>query len=152
MARFFHIAARPVAVALAFTFVAGIAHGEDQDVIDYRQRIMKTLNEQAEIIGMILSKVIPTDNTAAHIETMAITAGTALKAFEPKVPGGEAKPEVWSKWPDFSKRMTEFATKTANAAKAAKQSGPQAGLLIMTDTDLCKGCHDTYRQEETKKR
>jgi len=69
--------------------------------------------------GQILSTTVPDDNAIAHLEVLALAASMALKAFEPKVPGGEAKPEVWSNWADFAKRMNEFAQNTAAAAKTA---------------------------------
>jgi cytochrome c556 len=123
---------------------------DDYDTIDYRQHIMKTLNEQAEALGMIVSTVVPDDNTAAHLEIIALTASTALKAFEPKVPGGESKTEVWSNWPDFSKRMKEFAAKTAAAAKLVKEKGAKAGLSDIDSTLTCKSCHEVYREEKKK--
>ena len=84
---------------------------------------MNTLNEQAAALGEILSGAMPDDNVVAHMDALALTAATALKAFEPKVPGGEAQPEVWSQWADFSRRMNEFAQHTAAMAKL----GPRAG-------------------------
>src|SRR5258706_9284836 len=102
-----------LALAASMLVLPALAYGDDKDVIDYREHIMKTLNEQAEALGMILSTAIADNNATAHLEIIALTASTALKAFEPKVPGGESKPDVWAKWPDFSKRMNEFAAKTA---------------------------------------
>src|SRR5678815_4118900 len=93
------------------------AYADDKDVIDYREHIMNTLNEQAAALGQILSTIIPGDNAVAHVDALALTASTALKAFEPKVLGGESKPEVWQNWADFSKRMNEFAQKMAQASK-----------------------------------
>jgi cytochrome c556 len=127
-----------------------LADADDQDVIAYREHIMKTLNEQAEALGMIVSTTIPDENTAAHLEIIALTASTALKAFEPKVPGGESKLVVWSNWPDFSKRMNEFAAKTAEAAKLARESGAKAGLTDIDHTLTCKSCHEVYREEKKK--
>jgi cytochrome c556 len=118
--------------------------------IDYREHIMKTLNEQSEALGMILSTAIPDDNASAHLEIIALTASTALKAFEPKIPGGESKSAVWTNWPDFSKRMQEFTAKTADAAKLAKEKGSKAGLTDIDKTLTCKSCHDTYREEKKK--
>jgi cytochrome c556 len=91
---------------------------------------------------------VPDDNVIAHMDALAITASTALKAFEPKVPGGQAKPEVWSNWTDFSKRMNEFAQGTAAMAKLAHEQGKDAGLAKVMDALSCKKCHDTYRQEK----
>src|ERR1700730_3502981 len=95
-------------------------HASDQDVVDYREHIMNTLNEQAGALGEILSGAIPAENATAHLEAISLGASIALKAFERKVPGGEAKPDVWSKWADFSKRMNDFAQGTAAAVSVAK--------------------------------
>jgi cytochrome c556 len=139
---------------LAVMLVPMAAHGDGVDknkaIIDYRQHIMKTLNEQSAALGQILSTTVPGDNTQQHIESLALAASIALKAFEPKVAGGEAKPEVWSNWPDFSKRMTDFAQKTAEMAKVAKTQGTDAALANVVDALSCKGCHDVYRSEKKK--
>src|SRR5580765_6876362 len=136
------------AVALWVLLVAGSAAADNNDVIDYRQHIMSTLDEQAAALGEILSGAVPDDNVIAHLDALSLTAATALKAFEPKVPGGQAKPEVWSQWADFSKRMNDFAQKTADMAKVAHTQGKDAGLANVMDALSCKKCHDTYRQEK----
>jgi cytochrome c556 len=134
--------------ALLALQVFGSAAADNNDVIDYRQHIMNTLNEQAGALGEILSGAIPDDNVIAHLDALALTASTALKAFEPKVPGGQAKPEVWSNWADFSKRMNDFAQQTAAMAKLAHDQGKEAGLAKVMDALSCKKCHDTYRREK----
>lgn len=136
------------ALAIAGTGVLSAAQADDKDVIEYRQHVMNTLNEQSAALGQILSTAVPDDNAVLHLDALALAAATALKAFEPKVPGGEAKPEVWSKWPDFSQRMNEFAKKTADAAKTAHTQGKEAALTNILDALTCKGCHDVYRQEK----
>ena len=136
-----------MAAAAGLQFPAG-ARADNQDVIDYRQHIMNTLNEQAAALGEILSGAIPDDNVVSHIDALALTAATALKAFVPKVPGGEARPEVWSQWDDFSKRMNEFAQQTASMAKVAHTQGKEAALAKVMDALSCKKCHDSYRREK----
>ena len=126
-------------------------HADDKDVIEYRQHIMNTLNEQAGALGQILSNAVPDDNVILHLDALALTASTALKAFTHKAQGGEAKPEVWANWADFSKRMNEFANMTAAMAKTAHEEGKDAGLANVVDALSCKSCHDTYRKEKPKK-
>jgi cytochrome c556 len=128
------------------------ASDKNKAIIDYREHVMKTLNEQSGALGQILSTVVPDTNTAAHIHAIALAASVSTKAFEPKVPGGEAKPEVWSNWPDFSKRMNEFAQKTDEMDKLAKSSGNEAALAMVVDALSCKSCHDNYRVEKEKKK
>ena len=121
---------------------------DDQDVIDYRQHIMKTMGEQMGAIGMILQDKAPPGNFALHLKVLAITATQAKSAFEPKVPGGDAKPGVWTDWQDFSRRLDELVTATAElAASAQHDSVAQVGAKIQS-TLKCKGCHDTYRVPE----
>ena len=138
-------------------FVAGLilpsllpaaVYADNKDVVAYRMHIMNTLNEQSTALGQILSGVIPEKNAQAHLEAIALTASTTLKAFEPKVPGGEAKAEVWSKWADFSKRMNDFARLTREAAKVAKEKGFTAAGPSIIDALSCKTCHDLYRDEK----
>ena len=74
-----------------------------------------------------------------------IVASTALIAFEPNVEGGDSKPDVWAKWPDFEKKMKEFAANTAELAKLAKEGGAAAAQPKLQAALTCKGCHDTYR-------
>jgi cytochrome c556 len=123
-------------------------YADDKDVVDYRTHIMHTLNEQSAALGQILSGAIPEKNAQAHLEAIALSASTALKAFEPKVAGGEAKTEVWSNWTDFSKRMNDFARLTREAAKVSKEKGFGSAGTNIIDALSCKSCHDIYREEK----
>jgi cytochrome c556 len=127
-----------------------VGSAEDKDVIDYRQHIMNTLNEQAGALGEILSGAIPNDHAVDHIRAIALTAATALKAFEPKVAGGQSRPVVWTDWTDFSKRMNEFAQKTAEVTKMADEKGKDAALANIAGALTCKSCHDVYREDKKK--
>jgi cytochrome c556 len=121
---------------------------KDKDVMEYRQHLMKSLEQQAAALGQILSGAGPAENTVAHMQALALTASIALKSFEPKVPGGAAKPEVWNDWADFSKRMQEFADKSAEMAKIGREQGADQAALHVIEALPCKGCHDVYRDEK----
>lgn len=143
-------AAAGIALVVSMTLAAP-ARADDQDALAYRQKIMSAMNEQSAILGQIASGLAPKDNVTAHLDTMALLASTALKSFEPKVPGGEAKPQVWTDWADFSARMSEFARQTDEAAKLARTMGPDAALTNMLDALSCRSCHRAYRTEKKKK-
>ena len=136
-----------VLVMGAAAFVAATAHADDQEVIDYRQHIMKTMNEQMAAIQQIVQKKAPADNFATHMQIVAVTAATAKDAFTAKAPGGRAKPAVWVNWAEFSKRLDELVASTAALAKSAKESGVQATAAKL-GTLKCQGCHDVYREEK----
>ena len=125
-----------------------MGHADDKDVIEYRQHIMKSLEQQTAALGQILSGAGPTENTLAHMESLALSASIALKSFEAKVPGGAAKPEVWKDWADFTKRMKEFAEKSAEMAKVGREQGAEQAAMLVIEALPCKGCHDVYRDEK----
>ena len=144
-------AARMLGMLLTTLFLVGVqqtARADDQDVIDYRELIMKQLDAEAAALGMIVSGQIPPDSLAFQARALASSAKSALKAFEPKVAGGEAKPEVWAKWDDFSKRMQMFAQKSEEMAKVSESGNVQKVTELMIDAMPCKACHDVYRQKK----
>ena len=133
----------------AVLVLPSLARAEDKDVVEYRQHIMKTLQEQTAIIGELVSDAIPADNLPQHAEAIALAAKIALKSFEAKVPGGESKPDVWAKWDDFSKRMKAFSAAADKLNDATKKGATLAEVTSMLVEVLpCKECHDLYRQEQ----
>lgn len=139
---------RQAIVPIAFLVLSLAAlpgRADDQDVIDYRQHIMKTMGEQMGAISMILQNKAPPDNFAVHMKILALAATQAKSAFQPKVPGGDAKPGVWTDWQDFSKRLDELVSATADLATAAQHESVSQVGAKMQSALKCKGCHDTYR-------
>jgi cytochrome c556 len=129
-------------------------HADDQDTIDYRQHIMKTMGDQLNAIQLIVQHKLPPDDEANfvnHVKILAMSAATAKAAFTPKVAGGESKANVWTGWADFSKRMDALAADTADLQKTA-ESGGVAATASKLQALTCKGCHDQYRQETNSKK
>ena len=128
------------------------AHADDQDKIAYREHVMTTLGAQAGALFMILQEKAPPDNFASHVKALAITSTQALKAFEPHVEGdtskGNAKPEIWAKWDDFSSKMNEMVEKLAALDKVTQEGGMAAAGPLVKESFTCKGCHDNYRVSE----
>ncbi len=119
------------------------ATADDQDTIDYRQHVMKTLGEQLAAVNMILSGKAPPQSFATHLQVLATAAGQARKAFEPRIPGGKSKPEVWSSWPDFAQRLDALTAASGDLAKAAGSGPTTLGPRIKASLD-CEGCHRIY--------
>ncbi len=146
MTRLSHIA---VGVALlAATTLSGVARADNQDVIDYRQHIMKTLGEQAQSLAMVMQGKAPAENVAIHAQLLAVTAATVEAAFKEKVAGGESKADVWAKWDDFAKRSKELSANMADLAKTAQAGGLDAVKPKMATAMTCKGCHEIYREQK----
>lgn len=138
-----------VVVSLLATAVVlpSAARADDDDTIAYRQHVMKTLGALTAALGQIVEKkvVVSPDTVVAHTQALAVSAKMAKSTFEPKVPGGDAKPEVWANWADFSKRLDELTAYTDAVANAAKTGGLAAAAPKLKDAKVCNDCHDHYR-------
>lgn len=137
-------------VAMVTALAASSATAGDKEIIEYREHIMKTLNEQSAALGMMLSMAVPDDNAISHMEAIALAAKIAPNAFEPEAVGGQSKPEVWTNWDDFSKRMNDFAKKTDEMVRVAKANGAATAMGNIIEYLPCKSCHDVYRDESKK--
>lgn len=134
-------------IALVGTLLPISGFADEQDVKDYRSHIMKTLGEQVAALNQISKGKAPAADVATQAQILSMTAGLAKIAFTEKVPGGEAKPEVWDKWDDFAKRLDDMVAATNDLAKTAK-SGGVAAVTPKLSTLGCKGCHDEYRVQK----
>lgn len=135
------------AALVGVALLASSAFADDQETVDYREHIMKTMAEQVGAINQMRQGKIAADNLAVHAEILAVTAATVKSAFTPKVVGGKAKADVWANWQDFSKRLDELVAATTELSKVAKEGGmAAAGPKLQGLT--CKGCHDTYREDK----
>ena len=139
------VAAAAMAAAL---ILPTAAQADDQDVIDYRSHIMKTMDEQTAAIGKIMSYAIPDDHFASHLEVMALAAQQSLSSFKEEVQGGESLPAVWENWDDFAARMNKFTEGVTAAAKIAREQGKDAALNAAFSALTCKQCHDVYRKKD----
>jgi cytochrome c556 len=136
-------------LSVLMTAVSTTVLADDDDVITYRQLVMKEMDAESSALGMMVSGQIPPDALASQARALAFSTKASLKAFEPKVPGGEAKADVWAKWDDFAKRLQLLVQKTDEMAKVAESGNLAAFSEKMTDALTCKQCHDIYRNKKS---
>ena len=82
---------------------------------------------------------------AATTRAIANGARDSVENFRSPLPGGRAKPEVWTQHDDFMQRMESFARKAEAMAKAGETGDVAAVTGLMVDAMPCKQCHDLYR-------
>lgn len=130
--------------ALAFQD-APAAEAQDPDaVILDRQLIMQQVDKDTKALGMILAGIQPKTDLVKVSQSIAKSAKEAQESFKPKVPGGGSKPEIWSNWDDFSKRMDVFVAKSEEMTKVA-ETGDLFRIGELVVDIQCKQCHDLYR-------
>lgn len=119
----------------------------DEDVISYRQEIMKTMGAQSAAIGQILAGMVPDKLLYSHFEVLLQSVRQAKAAFEPHVEGGHSQPAVWSNHADFVKKLDDAEGALVKAIESAKKDGAggQTGEFAVGALS-CKGCHDTYKK------
>ena len=123
------------------------AQQRDEDVIAYRQEIMKTMGAQSTMIGMVLAGMVPDKLLYTHFEVLLNSVRQAKAAFEPKVEGGNALPAVWTNHADFMAKLNEAEANIIKAIEIAKKDGAggQSGEAAVGALS-CKGCHDLYKK------
>lgn len=122
-----------------------ISKQEANGIIFERQNLMLQLEKDAELLGEIAAGLKPADKLGEVTRSIAESAAASKAAFEPRVPGGRSKTEVWTNWSDYSKRLDEF---DINAKKLAElgAKGDLTSVTNMLGSALpCKECHDVYR-------
>jgi cytochrome c556 len=123
--------------------------GQGEDPVLSRQLVMQALEDDADALGNIAAGITPPTKMAEHARNLAQHAKESYESFKPNAPGGSAKPEVWSNWADYSKRMEAFVANSEKMAKVAETGNVSAVTELMVDAMPCKGCHDVYRSKKT---
>lgn len=118
---------------------------EAEGIIFERQQIMKQLDEDTNTMGSIVAGEIPPTKMAETARSIAKGAREAYEAFKQNVPGGRAKPEVWSSWADYSTRMESFVKNSEAMSKVADTGNVTAVTSMLGEALPCKECHTVYR-------
>jgi cytochrome c556 len=118
------------------------------DVIADRQRLMK-LNGANWADAQAKGKAGNWEAIAVNAESMAIAAEHIPSLFPPgsQAEKSKAKPEVWTKWPEFedaSKRMVAESVKLRDAARSKDAAATEA-LMKDFGRNACGSCHTPFR-------
>lgn len=125
---------------------SGVTSKEEADGIVFeRQNIMLQIDKDAELLGEIAAGIQPPDKLAEVTKSIAESAEAAKSAFEPNVPGGRAKPEIWANWADYSRRMEEFSANANQLAELGAKGDLNGVTNALGDALSCKECHQLYR-------
>jgi cytochrome c556 len=119
---------------------------EDADAIIFdRQQLMLKLETDADMMGSIVAGEAPPTKLAETAKSIAQGARDSYEAFKPQAPGGRAKADIWTNWPDYSQRMESFIRNADAAAKMAETGNVAAVTSMLGEALPCKQCHDVYR-------
>jgi cytochrome c556 len=143
---------KSAALALATLPLWAFAAPEPEDIIKYRQNVMKSNGAHMAAIGAIINgKVDYKGHLADHAR--------AVQAINKDIPGlfpkdsdfGDTKAldGVWSKRAEFEKRAKDAKEKSDALAKAVSGGDNKViGAKFKELSDSCKACHKDFRKEE----
>ena len=144
------IASLPILVMAVWSFQSHAA--EPQDIIKYRQAVMKSQGAHAEAASEIIKGKVPYDGDLSyHATALSSSTQDLTKLFPAGSDFGEtrAKAEVWGKRSDFEKAAND-AEKAGSAFLAAVNSGDKAAIrkAFGDVAETCKGCHKHFREKK----
>jgi len=133
--------------------VAGAAFAaEPEDIIKYRQNVMKSQGAHLAAAGAIINgKVDFKGQLGDHAKALQATTKDIPSLFPKDSDFGETKAldAVWQKNADFQKLAKDTQQKAGALAKAvAANDSKNYGARFKDVADSCKACHKDFRKEE----
>lgn len=141
------------AAVLAGSVVSASA-AEPDDIIKYRQNVMKSNGANAAAAAAIIQgKVDAKNRLADHAKALEMMTKN-IPALFPKGSdfGAETKAldAVWKKPAEFEKAAKNAEQKAAAFSKAVAANDPKVGLKFKELAETCKTCHKDFRKDDKK--
>lgn len=142
-----------VAAAVLLTAVSGLRAASDpEDIIKYRQNVMKSNGGNLAAAGAIIQKKVDFNaRLADHAKAVAAGTKNIAALFPPGSDFGadtKALDAVWKDRAQFEKLAKDSEKKAAAFAKAVSAKDAQTGARFKELADSCKACHKDFRKEE----
>lgn len=132
--------------------IAAHAESEPEDIIKYRQNVMKSSGANAAAATAIVQgKVEFKDRLRDHAQALVTTTKNIPALFPKGSDFGEtqALDAVWEKPQDFAKRAKDAQAKAVAFEKAVAANDTKSYAAKLKDLgDSCKACHKDYRKEQ----
>lgn len=148
-ATFFAVTAAALVLGAA---AAAQAEGDPEEIIKYRQNVMKSNGANLSAAGAIIQKKVDfSGRLADHANAVAAGSKNIAALFPPGSDFGtdtKALDAVWKNRAQFEKLAKDSETKAAAFAKAVSSKDAQVGARFKELADSCKACHKDFRKEE----
>lgn len=140
-----------VLFVLAFVPLA-VAHEEATGVVKERMDLMERQKDDMKVIVPMAKGQVPFDaeKAAEAAHDIELTAKKIHELF-PEGTGGhpsEAKPDVWTKWEEFTENAEALGAAAKDLAVALEAGAPDWKAKFKGVIDACKTCHKTFREEK----
>jgi len=118
------------------------------EIVSERQRLMKL---HGAVWKDVQDKAKANNIEAIEVsaETLALSAQRIAAAFPEgsMTPESKAKPEVWTKWPEFEASAKKLETESIRLRDTAKAKNAEGTQAIVKDfgRNACGACHTPFR-------
>lgn len=137
--------------SLALFGSAAHAESDPEDIIKYRQNVMKANGAHMAAAGAVLQGKVEYKKDLAYHAKALQSINSEIPALFPKGSDfGDTKAldSVWAKRAEFEKRAKDTKAKAEAFAKAAGGDAKAALAKFKELSDSCKACHKDFRKEE----
>jgi cytochrome c556 len=142
----------PLGLAAALLLPQLAMSDESEDVIKYRQAVMKAIGGHMSASSLIVrGKVSYKPQLQEHAKALKILTSDIPALFPDDSDFGEtrAMAEVWGKRDDFVKAADLSKQSIADFLAAVEQGKPDSiAASFQKVGDGCKGCHKDFRQKD----
>ncbi len=139
-------------LALVAFVPLALAHKGATGVVKERMDLMDSQKDAMKILGLMAKGKTPFDvaKAAAAAKDIETTAAKIPELFPKGSSGGhsEAKPEVWTKWDEFTGDAEALQAAAKTLATVLDAGSPDWKADFQKVTDACKTCHKTFRAEK----
>lgn len=139
-----------VLLAVSAMTMTAWAEDDSEEVIKYRQKVMKSLGDHNGAVSSILKgKVSYKNHLEMHAQAIADAASVISALFPEGSDFGEtkAKPAVWGKRAEFDKAAKNSEQAAADFLKAVKSNEKDLGPYYKKLGESCKECHKQFREK-----
>jgi cytochrome c556 len=118
-------------------------------IVKYRQTAMKSLGAHMTAISMVSVKkqIASRALLAAHAEAVHAVSEGLVELFPmPDKTRSSAKPEIWTRMPEFKQAAAKLERESATLSRlAAKRDWKAFDAQVVVVMKACDECHDSFR-------
>lgn len=142
------------AVMLLLVASSASAQAQPEDAIKYRQSVYRVLLWNWMPMNAMARGRVPFDvaEFGKRAERVAALSTQLLEGYPAGSHEGahtDARPEIWSRYADFTAKMKALETEAAKLAVTAKGGNEEATKAQFGKVGgACKACHDKYKKDD----
>lgn len=143
-------------VTLGFALMlTGAQAQDDEHILGYRQKVMKSMGASMGAIGDILKHRLPfTGHIGVHATDISRMSAVIEESFKKEITEGrtDAKPEVWQDWDKFVAAAEALQAEGAKLADIAAGGDMAAiGGQVKALGKACGDCHKPFRKPKEER-